>query len=349
MSHAVLFVAHGSRSAEANRFLERRVGEVAGMLPGAGVAVGFLRAGSPDPGEAFDVLVGAGARRVAVVPLFLAPGGHVTRDLPALVRALERRHPGVAVELTAALGEAGAVWGAAAGLALAALRPGRAPGIPPCGEPTMERRDYDLRPLEIERKSFEIIEGLVDLTGLDPAEAAVVKRVVHTTGDPGFANLLRWSPGAVGAGVRALASGAPVVTDVQMARAGISRVRAERFGVEVRCWISDPEIREEARARGVTRSIAAVERAVAEHPEAVFAFGNAPTALFRLLELVDEGRARPRLVIGVVVGFVGAAESKEALMARADVPWIACRGNRGGSAVAAATVNALLKAAAGEV
>jgi precorrin-8X/cobalt-precorrin-8 methylmutase len=208
---------------------------------------------------------------------------------------------------------------------------------------------YDLRPEEIEKRSFEIIGGLVDLAGLTPGEAAVVQRVVHATGDPSFAELLAWSAGAVQAGARALGSGTPVVTDVQMARAGVSTVRADRFGVRVSCRISDPEIAQEAHARGVTRSIVAVERAVAATPEAVFAFGNAPTALFRLLELFDEGKARPALVIGVVVGFVGAAESKEALMARQDVSWISCRGNKGGSNVAAACVNALLKVAAGEV
>lgn len=212
-----------------------------------------------------------------------------------------------------------------------------------------DRWGYDVRPEEIESRSFEIIGGLVDLSGLSGAAAALVKRVVHATGDPGFAGILCWSPGALDAGVRALREGAPVVTDVQMARAGISRVRADRFGVGVHCHLGDPGVGEEARDRGVTRSIVAVERAVRAHPAAVFAFGNAPTALFRLLELVDEGAARPALVVGVVVGFVGAAESKEALQARTDVPWVSCRGNKGGSNVAAASVNALLKAAAGEV
>ena len=208
---------------------------------------------------------------------------------------------------------------------------------------------YDLAPDEIERKSFEIIDGLVDLTGRTPAEAALVRRVVHATGDPAFAPLLAWTPGAVELGAKALAGGAPIVTDVEMARAGVSKARASRFGSPVSCYLSAPGVPEEARRRGVTRSIVAVERAVAEHPDAVFAFGNAPTALFRLLELVDEGRARPALVVGVVVGFVGAAESKEALMARLDLPWVSCRGNKGGSNVAAACVNALFKAAAGEV
>jgi precorrin-8X/cobalt-precorrin-8 methylmutase len=208
---------------------------------------------------------------------------------------------------------------------------------------------YDLRPEEIERRSFEIIGGLADLSGLSGAETALVKRVIHATGDPAFAGLLSWSPGALDRGAEALRSGTPVVTDVEMVRAGVSKVRAGRFGVEVSCHIAEPGVAEEARARGVTRSIAAVEKAVALNPRAVFAFGNAPTALFRLLELADEGRARPSLVIGVVVGFVGAAESKEALMARTDFPWVSCRGNKGGSNVAAASVNALLKAAAGEV
>jgi len=211
------------------------------------------------------------------------------------------------------------------------------------------RWGYRLGPDEIEAESFRIIDGLTDLSRFTPAEKALVRRVVHATGDPSFAGLLHWTPGAVEAGAEALRLGAPVITDVEMARAGVSKARAAKFGCEVLCFLSEPGVPEEARRRGLTRSIVAVERAVERHPEAVFAFGNAPTALFRLLECVDEGRARPRLVVGTVVGFVGAAESKEALMARSDFPWIACRGNKGGSNVAAAAVNALFKAAAGEV
>lgn len=211
------------------------------------------------------------------------------------------------------------------------------------------RWGYRLGPDEIEAESFRIIDGLVNLDGLSPAEKGLVRRVVHATGDPALRPLLVWSPGAVEAGARALAAGMPVVTDVEMARAGVSKVRAAKFGSPVICHVGDADVREDAHRRGVTRSIAAVEKAVAVHPEAVFAFGNAPTALFRLLELADEGKAKPALVIGVVVGFVGAAESKEALMARSDFPWIACRGNKGGSNIAAAAVNALFKAAAGEV
>jgi precorrin-8X/cobalt-precorrin-8 methylmutase len=208
---------------------------------------------------------------------------------------------------------------------------------------------YELKPEQIERRSFEIIDGLVELSSFSDAEAALVRRVVHATGDPSFAGLLAWSPGAVARGAHVLSAGCPIVTDVEMVRAGISKVRAKRFNATVHCGIADPAVVEAARSQGITRAMVAVERAVAAHPEAVFVFGNAPTALFRLLELVDEGRARPALVVGTVVGFVGAAESKEALMARADLSWISCRGTKGGSNVAAACVNALLKAAAGEV
>lgn len=215
--------------------------------------------------------------------------------------------------------------------------------------PLKGRWGYQLGPDEIEAKSFEIIDTLVDLSAFSPAERAVIHRVVHATGDPAFAPLVRWSPGAVGKGAAALAKGAQIVTDVEMARAGISKARAAKFGGSVHCFISDASLVEVARARGVTRSIAAVEKAVELYPEAVFVFGNAPTALFRLLELVDEGKARPALVVGVVVGFVGAAESKDALMERTDLNWIACAGNKGGSNVAAATANALYKIAAGEM
>ncbi|WP_084319161.1 precorrin-8X methylmutase [Deferrisoma camini] len=340
MPHAVLFLAHGSRSADANRFVLERVTETRARLPGWTVEAAFLQLAQPGLDEALGRLAGAGAHRVAVVPLFLAPGNHVSRDLPARVRRAAARHPGLEVVVTPPLGVQPRVWAAAAELAQSALTD----SVPP-GEPPMQRWGYDVAPHEIEIRSFEIIESLADLTRFAPAEKALVQRVIHATGDPSFADLLAWSPGAVEAGVEAFRAGAPVVTDVEMARAGVSKARATKLGSEVHCFLNAAGVPDEARHRGLTRSIVATERAAAACPDAVFAFGNAPTALFRLLELVDEGRARPRLVIGVVVGFVGAAESKEALMARSDLAWIAVRGNKGGSNVAAACVNALMKTA----
>ncbi len=216
-------------------------------------------------------------------------------------------------------------------------------------KPLTERWGYTVAPDQIETRSFEIIDTLVDLSNNTPEERALVRRVVHATGDPAFAPIMAWSPDAPVIGAKALAAGKPIVTDVEMARSGISKVRAAKFGSSVHCYISDEQVVADARARSLTRSIVAVERAVEKFPDAVFVFGNAPTALFRLLELIDEGKARPSLIVGVVVGFVGAAESKDALMARTDVPWISCKGNKGGSNVAAASANALFKIAAGEV
>ena len=140
---------------------------------------------------------------------------------------------------------------------------------------------------------------------------------------------------------KALADGAAVVTDTQMAAAGINKAAAAKYNVRVICRMSDPEIREEALRRGVTRAVVSMETAVRDTPEAIFAIGNAPTALIRLCELIKEEKAKPALVIGVPVGFVNVVESKE-LLARTDVPFIAAMGRKGGSTVASAIVNALL-------
>jgi precorrin-8X/cobalt-precorrin-8 methylmutase len=173
----------------------------------------------------------------------------------------------------------------------------------------------------------------------------VVARVIHATADFDFAESLAFSEGAVEAGKKALTQGATVVTDTRMAASGISeKYMAENGGV-VRCYMADEDVALEAGERGTTRAAVSMERAAAETPEAVFALGNAPTALLRLCELMSEGRARPALIIGVPVGFVNVAESKEALIKTADakVPWIVARGRKGGSPVAAAIVNALLR------
>ena len=198
-----------------------------------------------------------------------------------------------------------------------------------------------MRPEEIEQESMRII-GAEMGPWKGPAEnLPIVKRVVHTTADFDFVKNLRFSDGAVERARRALAAGCAVVTDTNMAAAGINKASAARFGVEVVCRMADDEVREAALARGVTRAVVSMEIAAEKTPEAIFAIGNAPTALIRLCELVKEGRAKPSLVIGVPVGFVNVVESKE-LLVRTDVPYIAAMGRKGGSTVASAIVNALL-------
>ncbi|MDR1623252.1 MAG: precorrin-8X methylmutase [Synergistaceae bacterium] len=201
-----------------------------------------------------------------------------------------------------------------------------------------------MRPEEIERASMAIIErellerGLAVLSEVSP----IVMRVIHATADFDFAGALTFSEGAAAAGKKALAQGVTVVTDTWMAACGISKKRMAENGGIVRCYMADEDVALEALERGMTRAAVSMERAAAETPEAVFVVGNAPTALLRLCGLVSEGQVRPSLIVGVPVGFVNVLESKEVLTKMTGVPWIAARGRKGGSSVAAAIVNALL-------
>lgn len=199
-------------------------------------------------------------------------------------------------------------------------------------------------PADIERRSLEIIAEELrrrDSPPRSPLETAVLKRVIHTTADFDFAECLVFTHNAAETGRAFLRNGAVVITDTQMARAGINKKTLEQYGGRVRCFIADPDVAEAAQERETTRAAAAVDKAAEQSPSAVFAVGNAPTALIRIAELVREGRLTPGLVIAVPVGFVNVAESKELFM---DMPFpcIIARGRKGGSAVAAAIINGLL-------
>jgi precorrin-8X/cobalt-precorrin-8 methylmutase len=194
-------------------------------------------------------------------------------------------------------------------------------------------------PVEIVRRSWELIRAETDVSGLDPDLVAVALRLVHASGMPEIVADLRASPGAAAAGRAALASGATVLCDAAMVAAGVTRARLPRDN-EVVVTLNDPSVPDLARRLGTTRSAAALDLWGERLAGAVVAIGNAPTALFRLLELVAAGAPRPALVLGFAVGFVGAAESKAALAA-SDLPFITLCGRRGGSALAAAAVNAL--------
>ena len=205
-------------------------------------------------------------------------------------------------------------------------------------------------PADIERTSISIITRELDELGLTPPPetAAVVKRVIHTTADFDYAKNLRFTPGAVQAAVRALQTGAVIVTDTNMALAGISRPGLAKLGCEAVCYMADPAVAEAAKQAGTTRAVAAMHRAAREHPGAILAVGNAPTALLTIAEEIEAG-LRPALVIGVPVGFVNVVESKETLFAICEqhgVPAIAAMGRKGGSNVAAAICNALVYSAA---
>ncbi|MBQ1893560.1 MAG: precorrin-8X methylmutase [Clostridia bacterium] len=197
--------------------------------------------------------------------------------------------------------------------------------------------------MEIEKRSFEIISGILESEGvaLDPENELVIKRVIHTTADFEYVKNLVFSERAVSIGIEALKNGCDIVTDTQMAKSGISKTTLAKLGGEVHCFMSDEDVAEEARARGVTRAAVSMEKAAGLEKPLIFAVGNAPTALIALDELIKAGRLAPKLIIGVPVGFVNVVESKELIIA-SSVPHIVARGRKGGSNVAAAIVNAML-------
>ncbi len=200
--------------------------------------------------------------------------------------------------------------------------------------------DYIRDGAAIYEKSFAIIRAEADLSGLAPEEARVAVRVIHACGSVEIAQELRFGAGFARAARQALLAGKPVLCDSQMVAHGITRARLPA-GNAVICTLSDPQTPGIAQRIGNTRSAAALDLWGAQMAGAVVAIGNAPTALFRLLELLDAGAPPPAAIIGMPVGFVGAAESKEALAAYGRVPYLIVRGRKGGSAMAVAAVNAL--------
>ncbi|MCC8190418.1 MAG: precorrin-8X methylmutase [Planctomycetes bacterium] len=205
----------------------------------------------------------------------------------------------------------------------------------------MNGHDATLPPDEIERRSFAIITAELGRDDFPDGTGTVVKRVIHATADFDFATTLHFSPGVTAIARAALRAGTAIVTDTAMAMAGINKNAVARLGGGVHCHIADGEVAEAARLAGTTRSRAAVDKAVGLWGDAIYVIGNAPTALLRLCECIEEGVVRPALVIGVPVGFVNVCESKERLLS-ASVPSIVARGRKGGSTVAAAICNALL-------
>ena len=201
---------------------------------------------------------------------------------------------------------------------------------------------YALTPEEIDRESLKMVQAILP-PGLQmtPQEHYVLCRIVRAEGDGAIATSVRFSPGAVDAGLNALREGAPVVTDVRMVEMGISKALLREANVVTRCAIDVPEVAERARRDGTTRSVAAIRELAPRIDGSVCAIGNAPTALLALLDLIDAEEVSPALVIGMPVGFVACAESKDELVKR-NVPHITILGRRGGSSAAAATVNALL-------
>ena len=207
-----------------------------------------------------------------------------------------------------------------------------------------------LSPEEIEAESFRIIEAELGPHTWSPQQWPIVRRAIHTSADFEYATSMVFSPNAIASGIAALKAGCGIVTDTTMVISGMSKERLTPFGIKVSCYVADPQVAKDAKAQLITRSILAMRRGGRDANNGIFVIGNAPTALFELIRLIREERVSPKLIVALPVGFVGAAESKEALKELAlcypELPFITNTGRKGGSNVAAAVMNALLIQAA---
>ncbi len=203
-----------------------------------------------------------------------------------------------------------------------------------------EFKPFTVQPQKIEGRSFEMIDEEIGRHQFTEEQYPVVQRVIHASADFELGRSLVFHPHAIQAGIQAVRSGKRVVADVQMVQVGISKPRLEKFGGEVSVYISDPDVMEEAKRLDTTRAIISMRKAIKEADGGIFAIGNAPTALLELIRLVKAGEAKPGLIIGLPVGFVSAAESKEEL-AKLDIPFITNVGRKGGSTVTVAALNAI--------
>ena len=199
----------------------------------------------------------------------------------------------------------------------------------------------NVKPRDIESRSFAIITEELGDKQLIPGTELIVKRCIHTSADFDYADNLAFSEDVVNKAIEAIKNGACIVTDTQMAKSGINKKALARYGGEGYCFMSDEDVAKEAKEKGSTRATVCMDKAAAMDKPLIFAIGNAPTALVRLYELITEGKLKPELIIGVPVGFVNVVQSKELIM-ETDAPYIVAKGRKGGSNIAACIVNALL-------
>ena len=201
-----------------------------------------------------------------------------------------------------------------------------------------------MKPDEIEELSFKIIDDEAGRHDFPPDQWSIVRRMIHASADFEYMESVRFHKHAISKGLEAIKNGKNIITDTNMAKAGIRKSDLERFGTKVKCFMTDSEVGRIALKTGITRAKAAVDAAISDMKDGIYVVGNAPTALLRLIELIKRKKAKPALIIGLPVGFVNAAESKANLIAM-DQPYISNIGRKGGSNIAASVVNALAKLA----
>ncbi len=322
----ILLIGHGSPKKEANNI------EVIGKLlhqavhqqcSGDCVKIAYLQFAEPDLMTVFKECIGEGAKKIIVHPFFLSSGMHVTKDIPEMIEEAKGLYPEVEFLYSEPLGVHNKL------VDVVLERVYSANGI---------------RPEDIEKRSFEIISEEDDFSSILPEQLPIIKRVIHATADFEFKKSMIFHPEAISAGLKAIMAGKDILTDVEMARTGINKKLIGQWGGKVICNIQNIEVG--SQHSGVrTRAEMGVESALKENNNiGIIAIGNAPTALLKVIDILSQSSAQDILVIGVPVGFVNALESKT-LLSRQKFPFITNLSRKGGTPVAVAVVNALLKMA----
>jgi precorrin-8X/cobalt-precorrin-8 methylmutase len=338
----LIIIGHGSKLPHNRENLEKLADILRKRAVFKTIEISFMVRNKPTIPEAIESLAKKGVSKIVLIPAFLAPGVHTTREIPEMIKMKEKepllKERGIELVYGEPLGSDERIAEIIEEKALKAL------GQEANDANVMTDAYAIAASNKIVKTSMSLIRQSlgVSLENVPASHVPVIERVVHATADPEFAKLLVISEKAVEAGVAAIKAGAKIVTDVKMVKAGINEARVKRFGGKIFTYIDDARVIKLANDKSITKSAAAVRLAVKDGLNgAIVLIGNAPTAAFELADAVRQGLAKPALIVAVPVGYVGAAESKETV-ASLSTPFIIVKGRKGGSPIAVAVFNALL-------
>ncbi len=332
---SVIMIARGNGKGSEDNGLHRIIKLLKVMNKWPSVEAVFLDSSRAGFDNVVTKVVGEGSTRIVIFPLFLFSDNLEDKNIHCEIDKERGKHPDVDFFYAGNLGTDERIAQIATDKINAVLR----------GQDNKSDTPYISNPDAIADESFNTIDKLLEIIGVEDIpeiNLPVIKRIIHTTGDPEYGRNFVFSEGAVKAGIDALLNGKCIVTDVNMVKVGINKRLTGKFGNSVECKIAESAIAAKATETGLTRAITAINESVPEIEGGIVAIGNAPSALFHVIDLIKRGEVNPALIVGVPVGFVGAAESKDDLMKLNGVPYITNIGRKGGSPIAVTIVNAIL-------
>lgn len=333
MKTGIILISHGSKLSSGNDGLFKVADMLRAMNRWDIVEAAFLQLAEPGFEEVVKKTIERGIDRIVVVPLLLFKGNHVYKDIPEMLETEKKKYPQAEFIYANNIG---------ADERIALIAADRIHEV--LVEKQYGSKQRIEQPQAIVDESFEIIDKLVDLESVPELHRSIIQRAIHATGDTEYAYNLIFHPNAVEVGINSLRNGKNIVTDVNMVKSGISKSPVEKFGGKIICKIADKSVIDEAKNLGKTRAATAMRLATDEMKDGIVVIGNAPTALFEIIDLIKKGITKPALVIGIPVGFVGAVEAKHALK-DIPIPYITNTNRKGGSAVAVSIINAIIKLA----